>query len=170
MLKKSCKGSMCLGYLEKLINEIDAHQDASRSAKFNRAIGKAQFLNGKDWQRLSRKLKDFKKSIPSETTAATALQVSIDDDLEDTLIEIEDTLKKSLELKTLQTRYEIEIIWFSYLEWLKLDAMHVGDSKKNNNITGPDMVKRLVQILLLNRESDKIVIEKIKSALLEWEE
>ena len=38
------------------------------------------------------------------------------------------------------------------------------------DLSGPDMVKRLVQILLLNREADKEVIEKVKNALLEWEE
>ena len=31
------------------------------------------------------------------------------------------------------------------------------------------MVKRLVEILMLNREQDKRVIEEVKSALLKWE-
>ena len=37
-------------------------------------------------------------------------------------------------------------------------------------LTPPDLVKKLVQIILLNREKDKKVIEKIKNILLEWEE
>lgn len=172
MLKKSCKGSNCLAYVEKLIDEIDPHQDNSRAGKFNRAIEKAKILSKEDWKKLSKQLKRFKNDVPSDIAVPTALQVRIDEGLEETLLEIEDVLKQALDLTTLQTRYEFEILWLNYLNCLKSDVMNVGDLKKNikEDLTGPDMVKKLVQILLLNRETDKLVIEKVKSALLEWEE
>jgi hypothetical protein len=54
---------------------------------------------------------------------------------------------------------------------LKEESMNVGESKpKDENLTGPDIVKKIVQIILLNRDKDKKVIEKIKNILLEWKE
>ena len=48
--------------------------------------------------------------------------------------------------------------------------MLVGeDSDEENDLTGPEMVKKLVEILMLNREQDRDVINAIKRALLEWE-
>lgn len=48
--------------------------------------------------------------------------------------------------------------------------MEVGEKKvEEEDLTGPEMVKRLVEILMLNREQDKRVIEEVKSALLKWE-
>ena len=172
MLKKSCKGSNCLAYEEKLIDEIDPHQDTSRAGKFNRAIEKAKSLSSEEWKILSKQLKKFKNDVPSDITVPTALQVRVDKGLEEPLLAIEDGLKKALDLTTLQTRYEFEILWLNYLNCLKSDIMNVGDIKNESkdDLTGPDMVKKLVQILLLNRETDKLVIEKVKSALLEWEE
>ena len=173
MLKKSCKGSKTLAYLEKLIDEIDPHQDTSRPGKFNRAIENAIKISKDEWQELAKELKKFKNEVPHDIATPTALQVKVNENLETTLVLVEEALKNSLELTTLQTRYEFEILWFSYLQHLKEDIMKVGDMKKNgaeDDLTGPDMVKKLVHILLLNRESDREVIEKIKLALLEWEE
>ena len=52
---------------------------------------------------------------------------------------------------------------------LEKDVMLVGeDSDEENDLTGPEMVKKLVEILMLNREQDTGVINAIKSALLEW--
>lgn len=172
MLKKSCKGSNCLAYVEKLIDEIDPHQDNSRAGKFNRAIKKAKNLSKEDWKKLSIQLKRFKNDVPSDIAVPTALQVRIDENLEEALSKIEETLKKALDLTKLQTRYEFEILWLNYLNCLKSDIMNVGDLKENKkkDLTGPDMVKKLVQILLLNRETDKKVIENVKIELLKWEE
>ena len=75
------------------------------------------------------------------------------------------------DLKRLQTPYIMQLLWMNYLRDLKKKRMNVGKPTGNEvNLTGPDMVKRLVEILLLNRESDKDIIETIKTALLEWEE
>ena len=46
--------------------------------------------------------------------------------------------------------------------------MSVGNENyEREDLSGPDMVKRLVQILLLNRESDVPTLEKVKAVLLE---
>ena len=61
-------------------------------------------------------------------------------------------------------------MWFIYLNELQKDIMEVGEKKvEEEDLTGPEMVKRLVEILMLNREQDKRVIEEVKSALLKWE-
>ena len=76
----------------------------------------------------------------------------------------------ALQLTTLQTRYEIELLWYIYLCELQKDVMEVGDRKeKGKDLTGPQIVERLVEILLLNREQDKEVIEEVKKVLLKWE-
>ena len=76
----------------------------------------------------------------------------------------------ALNLTTLQTKYEVELMWFIYMCELQKDVMEVGEKKiKEKDLTGPEMVKRLVEILMLNREQDKEVIEEIKSILLKWE-
>lgn len=46
--------------------------------------------------------------------------------------------------------------------------MKVGAERKGD-LTGPEMVKRLVEILMLNREQDQGVLDEVKAALLKWE-
>lgn len=74
------------------------------------------------------------------------------------------------ELERLQTPYMIQLLWLNYYETLKKKALAVGAEKQiDRDISGPDMVKRLVQILLLNREVDAPIIQSIKSELMRWE-
>lgn len=174
MIKKSCKGSKCLAYEEKLIDEIDPHQE-SRSGKFNRAIEKAIGLSDEELKKSAKELKIFKNSLESllnnDISGPTAMQVKVDDEtLENDLLIVETSIKRALDLRVLQTRYEIELLWFIYLNHLKKDVLSVGERNLKKDLTGPEMVQILVTILMLNRESDKKVIEKVKNALLEWEE
>lgn len=170
-MKKSCKGSSCIGYLEERINEIDFNSDLSRNAKFNRAIIRANSCTVEELKAYARGLKKFKSTrIPIDVSYPTALQVVVDENNESRLEEIEKNLKIALDLTTLQTRYEIEILWFIYLSTLQNDVMQVGGgTAKAKDLTGPEMVKRLVELLMLNREQDKDVIDKVKIALLEWD-
>lgn len=168
-MKKSCKGSSCIGYLEEKINEIDFSSDLSRNGKFNRAVVKANGCTVEELKAYARGLKKFKSSIPADINYPTALQVAVDENNELILEEVEKKLKIALELTTLQTRYEIEILWFIYLSTLQNDVMQVGGkTAKAEDLTGPEMVKRLVELLMLNREQDKDIIDKIKTNLLEW--
>ena len=75
-------------------------------------------------------------------------------------------------MKTLRTQFEIQLLWLNYLSCLKEEMMNVGESSKpkDKNLTGPDIVKKIVQIILLNRDKDKRSYRKIKNILLEWDE
>lgn len=171
-MKRSCKGSSCIGYLEQKIDEIDFNKDTSRNGRFNRAILKINNYGPEDIQQRAKELKRFKAKIPDGISFPTALQVTIDENLEDMLEKVEYNVKKALDLNTLQTRYEMEFFNFSLLSELQKDVMLVGETEETvetEDFTGPEMVKRLVEILMLNREQDKDVIRKVKSALLEWE-
>ena len=80
-------------------------------------------------------------------------------------------MASSLGLNVVQTQYMMQLLWMNYLLYLQQKVQQVGIKKEDErDLNGPDMVKRLVQILLLNRESDAPIIEKIKSDLMEWEE
>lgn len=172
MIKRSCKGSSCIGYLEERIDEIDYNADTSRNGKFNRSIIKTKNCTLEELKTYSKELKKFKNKIPNDVGFPTALQVTVDEELEDVLSEVEENVMSALQLTTLQTRYEIELLWYIYLCELQKDVMVVGDRKekgKGKDLTGPQIVERLVEILLLNREQDKEVIEEVKKALLKWE-
>lgn len=170
MIKRSCKGSSCIGYLEERIDEIDYNADTSRNGKFNRSIIKTKNCTLEELKTYSKELKKFKNKIPNDVDFPTALQVTVDEELEDALGEVEENVMSALQLTTLQTRYEIELLWYIYLCELQKDVMEVGDRKeKGKDLTGPQIVERLVEILLLNREQDKEVIEEVKKVLLKWE-
>lgn len=170
MMKRSCKGSICIGYLEKRINEIDYNSDTSRNGKFNRAIEKTQNRTLEELKNDAKELKKFKNKIPNDVGFPTSLQVTADAELEDALTEVEENIMSALNLTTLQTKYEVELMWFIYLNELQKDIMEVGEKKvEEEDLTGPEMIKRLAEILMLNREQDKRVIEEVKSALLKWE-
>lgn len=173
MIKKSWKSNKCHAALEYLIDELDRHPDTSRPGKVNRAIVKAKNLSDEEWRKLSKELKLFKNNELSQidVQTPTAMQVKIEEDLESDLGIIQENIKRALELQTLQTQYEIQLLWLNYLNCLKEESMNVGESKpKEEDLTGPDIVKKIVKIMLLNRDKDKDVLEKIKNILLEWEE
>ena len=170
MIKRSCKGSSCIGYLEERIDEIDYNADTTRNVKLNRSIIKTKNCTLEELKTYSKELKKFKNKIPNDVDFPTALQVTVDEELEDALGEVEENVMSALQLTTLQTRYEIELLWYIYLCELQKDVMEVGDRKeKGKDLTGPQIVERLVEILLLNREQDKEVIEEVKKVLLKWE-
>ena len=170
MIKRSCKGSSCIGYLEERINEIDYNSDTSRNGKFNRDIIKTQSCTLEELKTYAKELKKIKNKIPNDVGFPTALQVTVDEELEDALTEVEENVMSALNLTTLQTKYEVELMWFIYMCELQKDVMEVGEKKiKEKDLTGPEMVKRLVEILMLNREQDKEVIEEIKYILIKWE-
>ena len=102
----------------------------------------------------------------------TAIQVGIDDYFSDALDEFEENTKSALELARLQSGLEFELLLLIYLDNLQSQVLLVGETEeadKTEDLTGPEMVKRLVEILMLNREKDKEVIEQVKTALLKWE-
>ena len=146
------KSSWKHAVLEYQIKEIDTNQDLSRSAITNRAIDAAGDVE--DWGKVKDDLALLKRM---DISIATSMQAKPDEERAEKVREIREKMFLDLrnvipDLKRLQTPYFMQLL---------------SDSV---DLSGPDMVKRLVQILLLNREADKEVIEKVKNALLEWEE
>ena len=111
-----------------------------------------------------------------DISIATSMQAKPDEERAEKVREIRKKMFLDLknvipDLKRLQTPYFMQLLWMNYLNELKKRKMAVGKTISDSvDLSGPDMVKRLVQILLLNREADNEVIEKVKNALLEWEE
>lgn len=169
MLVKSCVCSACLAYEEILINEIDLN-NYSRSVRFNDAIEKAKSLSDGAWEELLSELNEFKKRLPSHIEIPQSFKVKVEDDMEETFHKVENNIKRELKLSKPRTRFLIEILFLHYLNCLKKNTMIVGNKQSFSDLTGPDMVKRLVQILLLNRAQDRDTIESIKKILLQWEE
>jgi len=154
--------------LEYQIKELDTSQDLSRSAITSRAIIEGYKVT--DWNKLKEELTLITRmDIPIPTSMMAKLNEESAKLLPNITNKILDDLKG--ELERLQTPYMIQLLWFNFLKILKQKALNVGG--KNNDeddLTGPEMVKRLVQILLLNREADAPIIEKMKKELMEWEE
>lgn len=155
--------------LEHLIKEIDPNQDLSRSAVTTRAIREAE--NVEDWKFVRESIFKLERlDIP----VAVSMQANIDDEtdgrLEEIRVKIWDQLHDEFDLTRLQTPYLVQLLWMNYLLLLKERKMRVGSNSEGDDLTGPDMVKKLVQILLLNRESDKEVIAEVKNALQKWRE
>lgn len=156
--------------LEHLIKEIDPNQDLSRSAVTIRAIREAE--NVEDWKYVRESILKLERlDIP----VAVSMQANIDDETDGRLKEIRDRIWDQLhdefDLTRLQTPYLVQLLWMNYLLLLKERKMRVGsNSESEADLTGPDMVKKLVQILLLNRECDKEVIAEVKNALQKWRE
>lgn len=169
MIMKSCVGSPCLAYEEKLINEIDLN-NYSRSIRFNDAIEEAKLLTDEEWEDLRSELNELKRKLPSDIDVPQSFKVRIEDDMEEAYLEVEKKLKKALNLSRPQTRFVIEILFLHYLNCLKKNTMIVGNKQSFSDLTGPEMAQRLVQILLLNRAQDRDTIESIKRILLQWEE
>lgn len=152
--------------LEYQIKEIDTEQDISRSAITNRAIVIACNVN--NWNSVKEKLTLIRRM---DITIPSSMQAKLDEASMQMLPDIKEKIFNDLCLERLQTPYLIQLLWVNYLEYLKANVLNVGikKAKSKEDLSGPEMVKLLVQILLLNRKSDENTIEKIKNALLEWE-
>ncbi len=152
--------------LEHQIREMDPNQDLSRSAITNRAIAMAKDV--KDWRAVKAKLASLKRlDIP----VAISMQARPDEQRASEIPAIKRRILSDLEgeIERLQTPYFVQLIWMNYLETLKEKAWHVGSDKNlKKDISAPDMVKLLVEIILLNREEDAATIAKIKEVLIEW--
>lgn len=154
--------------LEFLIKEIDTDQDLSRSAITNRAIDAAARVS--NWGKIKDELSQLKRV---DVPAVASMQAKPDEARAEKIPAIRKKMFEDLkvimpDLQRLQTSYFMQLLWMNYLCLLK--EKRIGAGKKDvSDLSGPDMVKRLVQILLLNREEDKQVIEKVRNALSEWE-
>lgn len=168
MENMSWKSSWKHAVLEYQIKELDTSQDLSRSAITSRAIIEGNKVT--DWRKIKEELALVTRmDIP----IPTSMMAKPDEEASELLPKIRNKILDDLkgELERLLTPYMIQLLWVNYLKVLKQKALYVGAEKNDEvDLTGPEMVKKLVQILLLNRDADAQIIEKIKNDLLEWEE
>ena len=157
--------------LEYQIKGLDTNQDLSRSAITNRAIDAAETVE--DWGKVKDELTQLRRlDIP----VATSMQAKPDEYRAEKLKAIREKMFADLkevmpDLQRLQTPYFMQLLWMNYLIQLKEKKNEVRKTILNStDLSGLEMVNRLVQILLLNREADKEIVENIKHLLMEWEE
>lgn len=170
MIKRSCKGNPCIGFLKAQIEEI--RPELTWNNCFIIGLQASRSLNLEGYQKKIHELKRIKRGISADVKHPTAVQIIIDDRYADDVNEFEENIKASLELTRLQSGLEFELLLLIVLDNLKTNAMLVGETEEGEtevDLTGPEMVKKLVEILLLNREQDKDIIEEVKSSLLKWE-
>ena len=166
-LSPSWKSGKKHSALEFYIKEIDPEQEMSRTSFTNRAIVVGE--NVEEWKTVRDELAKLK--IPQGISTPTAMQIIVEEANRPHFDKIKTDMASSLGLNVVQTQYMMQLLWMNYLLYLQQKVQQVGIKKEDErDLNGPDMVKRLVQILLLNRESDAPIIEKIKSDLMEWEE
>ena len=171
MIKRSCKGNNCIGYYKAQIDEIRPELTWNDCAIIGAQAGRELSLD--ELHQKMQELKRQRRNIPVDVKYPTAIQVCIADDYVEDVEKFEEKIKKALELSRLQSGLEIELLLHIVLDKLKSQVLLVGDIKepeRKEDLTGPEMVKILVQILMLNREQDKKTIEEVKTALLKWEE
>ncbi len=170
MIKRSCKGNPCIGFLKAEIDEI--RPELTWNDCFLIGVQTSREFTMEDYQKKCEELKHIKRSISTDVKHPTAIQVSVNDTYADEVDRFEKNTKNALELIRLQSGFELELVLLIVLDTLKSKAMLVGETEckeETEDLTGPEMVKKLVELLMLNREKDKEIIEEVKSALLKWE-
>lgn len=142
------------------ILELDRNPENTRNAIFCRAVDEA-FKNN-DWLTISEVVIDY----DSEISVPESLQVKAD---EEKLEMISQRIKKDLNVARIRTPSLVRLILCNYLMLLRSKRTLVGDDKVcDKNISGSEMVKLLVEMIMMNRSADAEIIESIKQQLVEW--
>lgn len=145
-----------IALLERMIKELDNHQETSRTAITNRAIKVAESV---DWSLVSKELLRLK---PNDIKVPTSIQVRIEE--ENTLLYRKVWAKISADLNVrLQTPYFITLIWANYFAGLQAQAKEI--SLKEDSKSDLEIVAALLELLLRNREEDRARLEAIKDLL-----
>lgn len=145
-----------IALLERMIKELDNHQETSRTAITNRAIKVAESV---DWSLVSKELLRLK---PKDIKVPTSIQVRIEE--ENTLLYRKVWAKISADLNVrLQTPYFITLIWANYFAGLQAQAKEI--SLKEDSKSDLEIVAALLELLLRNREEDRARLEAIKDLL-----
>lgn len=152
-------------WLDIEIKELDINNpDMSRNAIVERAIDAvADDTNWKDIQSLLPSIKGV-----NDLDVPISMQARITSPRDEKLREIIPKIMKDLDIKRVKTVYLMKLLLLNYRECLKKDIVHVGNKKTLEEMSGPDMVRTLVEMILLNRKTDLDAIESIKKILLDW--
>ena len=155
--------------LEKSIRELDTSDDVSRSGITNRAIICARDVE--DWCVVRSNLAAVVAQA-EDNSPVISMQARPNEQAAALLPEIRQKMISDLRVDSgrLYTPYMVQLLWANYLQVLRLQVLSVGADRGSvcSSISGPDMVKLLVEMLLYDREKDKLYIERIKAILSEW--
>ncbi|MEG0980088.1 MAG: hypothetical protein RSE39_08670 [Oscillospiraceae bacterium] len=168
----SIKANWRHAVLEHQIKELDNAQDMTRSGIMERAIFAAQNPHY-DWKKIKDLVTELKRR--DDIPIPKSMQAKISPEAKNILNGVRKDILNALkdEIRILQTPYLYQLLMLNYREYLIEQKLMVGEEKKaelnQSDMNGAEMVKRLVEILLLNRTKDKPIIDEIKKSLQEWE-
>lgn len=148
-----------LGQLESKIREMDL---SSRAGFTNRALKEAEHVT--DWKLVRDELLNLESK---EISVPASMNIAIEDD--ELCERVREKIRVDLDLVRLTTPYFVTLLYQNYLSELKTEKIRVGTKFETEDLSAPDMVARLVEMLLLNREEDRETLTKIKSILLNWQ-
>lgn len=150
--------------LEHQIRKYDSNQDVSRTAILQRMLEAAE--GRENWNDVKLLLSKVEKNM--EAPVFTNFQAKYDAEtfnkLEKVRAKISFDLKDSI--KILQQQYMLQLIMYNYLNDLKHKALEIGNRAKVEEITIPDMVKIIVEMILLDKDS--VSLKQIKEILVKW--
>lgn len=146
--------------LESAIRELDL---SSRAGFTNRALKEADKV--KDWRPIRDELLNLE--CDKEISVPSSMNIAIEDD--ELCERVREKIRVDLDLVRLTTPYFVTLLYQNYLSVLRSEKIRVGTKFETEDLSAPDMVARLVEMLLLNREEDRETLTKIKSILLNWQ-
>ncbi len=150
--------------LEYQIRKYDGSQDLSRTALLFRMVEAA--VDVEDWNTVKLLLPKIEKL--EEAPGFTNFQAKCDSKTFEKLEGIKEKILYDLkdDIKVLQQQYMLQLLMCNYLEKLKIEVLNVGEKTSSEEIDAPDMVKILVEMILLDKDSSSI--NEIKDILVKW--
>ena len=96
--------------------------------------------------------------------------IFIDEDLEDEVKTFESKLTEKNEIKIIQTRLEIELLWFILLIELRKDAAKIEETDASasvsEDITLPELSAIFTEMMLYDKDSEEM--KEIRKILVNW--
>lgn len=154
---------------EHLIKKLDASQDMSRSAVFERAVKVA--VNVKNWSSIQISLSGLARN--EEAPVFTSFQAKYGEETEEMLMDVRNKMLEDLKesgLKVLQSQYMLLLLQANYIKKLKEEKISIIDEIQmdEENVAMPEMVKIFCEMMLSDK--DGLDTKKIKKILVEWRE
>ena len=150
--------------LEYQIKKLDPAMTMSRSDVFSREILSAE--KDVNWREIQTLLSRIERI--NEAPVFSNFQAKYDEKSAAILERIKSEICNDLELKTLQNRYLLLLLQVNYLKKLRESTLKLNTNAQGEyeDIDIPDIAKILMEMILLDRESESL--KKIKDILIEW--
>lgn len=152
--------------LEYLIKKMDASQDMSRSAVFEREVKAAENV---DWRSIQTSLSELVKN--EDAPIFTNLQAKYGEETEEKLSEVRHKMLHDLKetgLKVLQSQYMVLLLQANYLETLKKEKLTIIAEIQiaEENVDMPEMAKIFCEMMLSDKDCEEM--KAIRKILVEW--